>query len=342
MRSHKGYCQQFAGSFGVMARALGIPTRLAIGWTWGSQDANGVWHVTDDDTHTWPEVFFPQVGWVPFEPTPSRGMPGAQAYTGVLAQQQGSAPVSATTTPTTKPAATAATGPSPRRPANPDRSASGINKKPAHHGSWWLGPVIALGVISLLAVIWVGGLFVAGQVRAGRRRAAAFKVSAPDWASSAGARAPTKASDGAAGRPGRRRWARLVAWLSSLRPAAAPGPVEEGVLARASVLLAWADTMDLLAWWGLRRHPDETYADFARRAGSELRTPLSLDHDAERSLAELAKAAAKAEYAATALTPEEAEAADAQAACIRHGLFASATTWQKARLVLDPRVAVRR
>jgi hypothetical protein len=100
--------------------------------------------------------------------------------------------------------------------------------------------------------------------------------------------------------------------------------------------------MDLLAWWGLRRHPDETYADFARRAGSELRTPLSLDHDAERSLAELAKAAAKAEYAATALTAEEAEVADTQAACIRHGLFASATTWQKARLVLDPRVAVRR
>jgi transglutaminase-like putative cysteine protease len=342
MHSHKGYCQQFAGSFGVMARALGIPTRLAIGWTWGSQDANGVWHVTDDDTHTWPEVFFPQVGWVPFEPTPSRGMPGAQAYTGVLAQQQGSAPASATATPTTKPAAAPAPAPSTRRPANPDRSAAGLSKKASHHGNWWLGPVIALGVISLIGVVWVVGLLLAGRVRAGRRRAAAFKVSAPDWAARAGPRAPNEASDGAAGWPGRRRWARLVVWLSSLRPAAAPAPVEEGVLARASILLAWADTMDLLAWWGLRRHPDETYADFARRAGAELRTPLSLDGDAERSLGELARAAAKAEYAATPLTAEEAEAADTQAASIRHGLFASATTWQKARLVLDPRVAVRR
>src|SRR5690606_23113857 len=37
--------------------------------------------------HAWPEVYFPEVGWVPFEPTPQRGMPGAEDYTGRLPQQ---------------------------------------------------------------------------------------------------------------------------------------------------------------------------------------------------------------------------------------------------------------
>ena len=81
-----GFCQQFAGTFALMARSLGIPTRVATGFTWGEPSTNDlgemVYTVTGRHTHAWPEVYFQGLGWVPFEPTPGRGLPGAQSYTG--------------------------------------------------------------------------------------------------------------------------------------------------------------------------------------------------------------------------------------------------------------------
>jgi transglutaminase-like putative cysteine protease len=85
--THTGYCQQFAGSFAVMARSVGLPTRLAVGFTTGRRIGKDRYQVTDADVHTWPEVWFPRYGWVPFEPTkgaPGAGfaIPGATAVTG--------------------------------------------------------------------------------------------------------------------------------------------------------------------------------------------------------------------------------------------------------------------
>lgn len=71
-RSRQGYCQQFAGSMALMLRLIGIPARVAVGFTSGTW-ANGVWTVTDHDAHAWVEVWFPGQGWVPFDPTPGRG-----------------------------------------------------------------------------------------------------------------------------------------------------------------------------------------------------------------------------------------------------------------------------
>jgi transglutaminase-like putative cysteine protease len=84
LRTRTGYCQQFAGSFAVLARIVGVPTRLAVGFATGTRDRSGTFHVTDADAHTWPEVFFAGVGWVPFEPTKGNGfaIPGGDAYTG--------------------------------------------------------------------------------------------------------------------------------------------------------------------------------------------------------------------------------------------------------------------
>jgi transglutaminase-like putative cysteine protease len=342
-RSHKGYCQQFAGSFGVMARALGLPTRLAIGWTWGNQDSAGVWHVTDDDTHTWPEVYFPQVGWVAFEPTPSRGMPGAQAYTGVPAQQQGTPAGASATTPTTKPSTNPVPAPTPKRNPNTDRSAAnGGHSAAHHHTAWWRGPVIALGTLALLAAAWLVGVRYLGFLRVSRRRARVIHASAAGDPMSAGpdsAERREAARAALAARPG--WWSRLIAWLRGravLQPTGG-SPTDEGVLARAEVLMAWAETGDLLAWWGVRRRPNETYTEFADRAVAELRTPLSLDHDAGHSLAVLARAATKADYSRAGLSAEEGSAATAHAATIRHALIESATAWQRARRIIDPRVA---
>lgn len=87
-----GFCQQFAGTFSVMARALGIPARVAIGFTWGdpvaqAEDGRTIYQVTGRQTHAWPEVWFDGLGWVAFEPTPGRGAPAAVEYTGLPAAQ---------------------------------------------------------------------------------------------------------------------------------------------------------------------------------------------------------------------------------------------------------------
>jgi protein-glutamine gamma-glutamyltransferase len=74
LRTHRGYCQHFAGAMALMLRYLGIPARVAAGFTSGVYDAQKhEWVVTDHDAHTWVEAWFPRYGWLPFDPTPGRG-----------------------------------------------------------------------------------------------------------------------------------------------------------------------------------------------------------------------------------------------------------------------------
>jgi transglutaminase-like putative cysteine protease len=123
LESKSGYCEQFAGTFAAMARAAGLPARVAVGFTPGDADPDtpGLYHVRGEHAHAWPEVFIAGQGWVLFEPTPTRGAPNAEQYTGVPEQQSTGGGVSATTlvpatsvpTPTSGPAAT---GPSTTRP----------------------------------------------------------------------------------------------------------------------------------------------------------------------------------------------------------------------------------
>jgi protein-glutamine gamma-glutamyltransferase len=68
----QGYCQHYAGAMALMLRMLGIPARVAVGFTSGTYDGER-WTVTDHDAHAWVEVWFRGHGWVPFDPTPGRG-----------------------------------------------------------------------------------------------------------------------------------------------------------------------------------------------------------------------------------------------------------------------------
>jgi transglutaminase-like putative cysteine protease len=70
LRDKIGYCQQFAATMALMARSLGIPARVAVGFTAGTKDAAGDYVVTTKDAHAWPELWFTGIGWVRFEPTP--------------------------------------------------------------------------------------------------------------------------------------------------------------------------------------------------------------------------------------------------------------------------------
>ncbi|MBS1251239.1 MAG: Protein-glutamine gamma-glutamyltransferase [Anaerolineales bacterium] len=71
-----GYCDYFATTMTVLARAVGVPARLATGYATGAYDPElGFYVVTGLDAHAWVEVYFAGIGWVPFEPTPAREVP---------------------------------------------------------------------------------------------------------------------------------------------------------------------------------------------------------------------------------------------------------------------------
>jgi transglutaminase-like putative cysteine protease len=78
----KGYCNYYATAEVLMLRSAGIPARMAVGYAQGSFK-NGAFSVRARDSHAWPEVYFPGIGWVEFEPTSSQnpivradGVPG--------------------------------------------------------------------------------------------------------------------------------------------------------------------------------------------------------------------------------------------------------------------------
>jgi len=71
----EGYCDYYATAFVVMARAVGIPARLASGYLGGQYDSSsGVYLVRQNRAHSWPEVYFPGWGWIGFEPTAARAV----------------------------------------------------------------------------------------------------------------------------------------------------------------------------------------------------------------------------------------------------------------------------
>ena len=66
----RGYCDYYATSMVMMLRLLDIPARLAAGYAEGAFDAAaGNFLVTERDAHSWVEVYFPDLGWIEFEPT---------------------------------------------------------------------------------------------------------------------------------------------------------------------------------------------------------------------------------------------------------------------------------
>jgi len=68
--TRRGYCVHFASTMAVMARQLGIPARVAVGFTPGTRDDNNRYIVGLHDLHAWPELYFDGAGWIAFEPTP--------------------------------------------------------------------------------------------------------------------------------------------------------------------------------------------------------------------------------------------------------------------------------
>ncbi|WP_394552403.1 DUF3488 and DUF4129 domain-containing transglutaminase family protein [Agromyces sp. MMS24-JH15] len=163
LEAKQGYCVHFASTMAVFAREIGIPSRIAVGYTAGTSTegrVNGrtVVQVDSHDLHAWPELYFEGVGWVPFEPTPGRGV--VPAYTRENAGAANPFPSSSAG------ASAAATG---RPELDPDR---GLNQGAASAEVGVLGvsarvAAVALGV---LLVLLAPALLRAGQRRSRRRR----------------------------------------------------------------------------------------------------------------------------------------------------------------------------
>jgi transglutaminase-like putative cysteine protease len=78
--TRRGYCEQFAGSFAALAREVGLPTRVAVGFTSGVRDESDpeLYRVSGEHAHAWVEVYLDPYGWVPFDPTPGRAPPRSE------------------------------------------------------------------------------------------------------------------------------------------------------------------------------------------------------------------------------------------------------------------------
>ena len=153
--SRRGYCEQFAGSMAVLARALGIPARVAIGFAGGDSAGNGTTIVTTEYAHAWVEVFFPQAGWVAFEPTPRAGIARVPAYALPDLDDPGQDTNSPEQQPTDEPAPDATD-----RPIRDPEIDPGVTIGEASGGL----PAWAIALIVLGGLMTVAGAVVAGQL----------------------------------------------------------------------------------------------------------------------------------------------------------------------------------
>ncbi len=77
LHTHSGYCTYYATAMTVMARLLGLPARIVNGFSQGNYDNQQKnWVVDGKDAHSWVQIYFPNYGWINFDPTPGFAVPG--------------------------------------------------------------------------------------------------------------------------------------------------------------------------------------------------------------------------------------------------------------------------
>jgi transglutaminase-like putative cysteine protease len=151
---HAGVCVQSAWAMTVLTRLLGIPARLAGGYTEGTHVKGDTYEVKTDDAHAWAEVYFTGYGWIKFEATPSGGDGTARASSYQTGTTSGGIYV-----PPAGPGAAASSGASAK--ASP-RTGGGVNKLIPEDGGQGGGPslksagtpwaAIALAIIAAIAL----------------------------------------------------------------------------------------------------------------------------------------------------------------------------------------------
>ena len=178
MSTRTGYSGHFAPAMALMAREVGIPARVAVGYlpTAATADGGTSFAVGTGDAHAWPELYFENVGWVRFEPTP--GVPSTPGWAPETPQDQGDAATSpAPDASQPEPSTSEAPSDQPSGPASPQPDQSGATDEPAPREQqpaglplpWWaVAAAIAVPLLLVLAALprWLRGRRRRARVRA--------------------------------------------------------------------------------------------------------------------------------------------------------------------------------
>ena len=148
----EGYCIHYASAFALMARTLGMPSRIVVGYLPGAAttdaiDRETVYSVSSGQLHAWPEVFFEGIGWVPFEPTNGLGVPTSFSPAATT-------PTGGADDPESSPAPTASASAAPGITADDEQTDQGASQAGSTAGG--ANPVpaltIVLGILLALAI----------------------------------------------------------------------------------------------------------------------------------------------------------------------------------------------
>ncbi|MBW8481008.1 transglutaminaseTgpA domain-containing protein [Actinomadura sp. PM05-2] len=269
--SKRGYCEQFAASMALMARILGIPARVGLGFTAGTESSPGHYTVRSRDSHAWPELYFVGTGWVRFEPTPSgaagQGTASTPSYSlpdaagGASGGADGALP-SASPSAAGQPSAAATEGADRHRNDEGEQAAPDQGDRNSGHPAAWPA------VLVLLALLLLAPMVARAVIR--RRR----------WAATAPPEPP---------RPSGGPWKRPAEEPPARRPGGPGGAAH----------VAWremrADALD----HGLPWQPSDTPRATAIRLAEE----LDMDAGSAAALRRIARAEEEARYSATAAPP---------------------------------------
>lgn len=262
--TRQGYCQQFAFAMASLAREVGIPSRIAVGYTAGHSEAHGLWKVTTADAHAWPELYIRDIGWLRFEPTPGGSTGQGTATPPTYAPPRSSGRIASSRT--------AGGGAGSRQSSGlPDhlvpryiRALSPPGGSVSRAAGHTLVPQILLAVAVVLGLALITPMTVRWVIR--RRRLSLL------------------------GRPGRRR--------NRVKPPRSrpdPGTDTDVELAHA----AWGELRDNLADFGLASRVSESPRGLAGRVATTLR----LDPATREALDRIVRAEERARYATVPLGP---------------------------------------
>ncbi|MFG3354017.1 DUF3488 and DUF4129 domain-containing transglutaminase family protein [Streptomyces sp. NPDC048001] len=303
----EGFCVHFSFSMAAMARTLGIPARVAVGFTPGTEQPDGTFSVGLRDAHAWPELYFEGAGWTRFEPTPSRGT--------VPEYAQEEAPAGDTPAPA-EPVPGEAAQPS-AAPVRPDECPEQARRLgecgalapqdlavQADGGFSWRGVAATVAVVAVVVLLLLVPLLWRLLARSRRLGAVAR---------------PRSGTDGT-------------------QPDPAPGGGTRGAVAvvddPAGTLAVWQEITDTA--WDLGIPPDE--AQTPRKAAARI---VRLGGLADEPAAAMHRTARAVEQVLYAPEPRQAEGLAEDAQTVRAGLRASADRRTRLRALVLPRSSVR-
>jgi transglutaminase-like putative cysteine protease len=170
LTNKQGYCEQYASALAWLVRAAHIPARVAFGFTRGSRQ-NNTYTMTNYNLHAWTEVYFAGYGWVPFDATPTAGVPGSVSPVWAPdVNHKDAAADPAAVGPTSGPGANNTNDPDKKLPGEDGGDSVGLGAPHAKISMW---PWYLVGAIVLVLLLIALPALRRSGIRRGRRPRAA-------------------------------------------------------------------------------------------------------------------------------------------------------------------------